>query len=164
LSPLLPLPRIHTTRGCFGCITNSPEHHGHAHWLAEEGGARALKCLQCSPDRVVPAHPAALDPHGAASSRPRGSCWAGSQPPEATRPAPGAVAGWAKVSPETCSAGAHEQCSRCVAWASVETAVLQRSSRWKLSQVPGGALWRSWCFFWANDRGRGQLYHFYNKR
>jgi len=82
-----------------------------------------------SPDLVVPACPAALDPRGAASSRPRRSCWAGSRPPKTTHSASGAVAGWEEVAPETYVLGAHKQCSRGVAWASVETPVPQRPSR-----------------------------------
>ena len=122
-SSVLPLPRIHTARGRFGEARSVPQHHGHAHWLANKRCWRACEFLHCSPDRVVPARPAALKPRGAASSRPRGSCWAGSRPPEVTRPASGAVAGCAKKSPETCSVRAHDQCNRSIAWVSVETTV-----------------------------------------
>jgi len=65
--------------------------------------------------------PAALNPCGAASSRPRGSCWAGPRPPEVTHPASWALEGCTEVSPETSSVRTHEQCSRGAAWASVET-------------------------------------------
>jgi len=39
-------------------------------------------------------------------------------------------------------------------WVSVETTVQQRPSIWRLRQVPSGVLWRPWCFFRANDRGK----------
>ena len=123
-----------------------------------KGCWRASIFLLCTTDRVVPARPAALGPRGAALSRPRGSCWAGSRLPEVARPSSGAVAGWEEASPEACCFGAHKQCSRGVVWASVETAVPQRPSTWRLMQVPGGVLWRPWCFFRANDRGQGSLY------
>jgi len=126
LSLLLPLPRIHTTRGCFGEARGIPGHLGTLTGSrARSGllsycsssqsargrrgvGGRASFCSEppagwfSSPVQVVPARPTALDPRGAASSRLRGSCWAGSRPPESTRLASAAVAGLAECYPETC--------------------------------------------------------------
>jgi len=123
LSPLLPLPRIHTTRGCFGEARNDPRHHGHAHWLAEQGLFVGMHIFAvnhrpdrfCSPlprwilegsPRVVHAGRAGLVPgHRRLPVQPLG-LWRGRQ----------------KLCSGTCGLGAHKQCSRGVAWASVEIA------------------------------------------
>ena len=82
--------------------------------------------------------------------------WVGSRPLEATRPTSGALAGSAEVSPETFCPDAHKQCSRCVAWASVETTAPQRPSRWRLRQVPGCAPTLTFFDFLSGRGGKSE--------
>jgi len=81
LGPLLPLPCIHTTKGCFGEARSEPERPG-APYMDTLTGTRETRGVGGHAGDN-PARSTALDPRGAALSRPRGSCWAGSRPPEA---------------------------------------------------------------------------------